>query len=141
MELSDVGTGVSQVLPVVAACCIHNQQWVVIEHPELHLHPRAQCALADVFLQQQGPRLPIMNSGNSFFLETHSEHFLLRLLRRVREATRLRYDAPQPCDLSVVYVRQTAKGAMASAMLVTEDGDFDEPWPEGFFEERESELF
>lgn len=146
LNLNDVGTGVSQVIPVVGACCLWNDQWIVIEQPELHLHPRAQCALADVFIAKV-KQLPqeLENAGNVFLLETHSEHFLLRLLRRIREtsARKLGEDhlALTPADLSVVYLRPSETGALASWMPVSTDGDFDEPWPEGFFEEREAELF
>jgi hypothetical protein len=76
---------------------------------------------------------------------------LLRLLRRVRETTRrsrhqtteLEQTAHEltPNDLSVVYVRPTPAGVKFTPLTVTDNGDFDAPWPEGFFEERDSELF
>ena len=84
-------------------------------------------------------------------IETHSEHLLLRLLRRVRETTRRsRYQTTEleqtaheltPNDLSVVYVRPTPAGVKFTPLTVTDNGDFDAPWPEGFFDERDSELF
>ena len=91
------------------------------------------------------------NSNRTLLIETHSEHLLLRLLRRVRETTRrsrrqttdLEQTAHEltPDDLSVVYVRPTPAGVKFTPLTVTADGDFDAPWPEGFFDERDSELF
>ena len=91
-------------------------------------------------------------SNRPILIETHSEHLLLRLLRRVRETMRRRRraetaESEQPCyeltpdDLSVIYVRPTPTGIKFTPINVTEDGDFDAPWPEGFFEERDSEWY
>ena len=76
-------------------------------------------------------------------IETHSEHLLLRLLRRVRETTEGKQidHTLTPDNLSVVYVRPTPEGIKFIPISVTDDGDFDELWPEGFFEERMEELF
>ncbi len=80
---SEVGTGLSQVVPVITACCSHPSHLNIISQPELHLHPRLQCELADVFVSSiKG------NDPNSFILETHSEHLILRFLRRIRETER-----------------------------------------------------
>ena len=94
----------------------------------------------------------ITDSNRTMLIETHSEHLLLRLLRRVRETTRRSRrrqttDLEQttheltPNDLSVVYVRPTPAGVKFTPLTVTDNGDFDAPWPEGFFDERDSELF
>ncbi len=94
----------------------------------------------------------IQKSNYTILIETHSEHLLLRLLRRVRETMRRRRraetaESEQPCyeltpdDLSVIYVRPTPTGIKFTPINVTEDGDFDAPWPEGFFEERDSEWY
>ena len=76
-------------------------------------------------------------------IETHSEHLLLRLLRRVRETTEgEQTEHPlTPDDLSVIYVRSTPEGVEFIPISVTEDGDFEVLWPEGFFDERVEELF
>ncbi len=93
----------------------------------------------------------IKNSNRTMLIETHSEHLLLRLLRRVRETTRRNrrqtteleqtVHEVTPNDLSVVYVRPTPAGVKFTPLTVTDNGDFDAPWPEGFFDERDSELF
>ena len=141
----DVGFGVSQVIPVLVGALDDTSQIFAVEQPELHVHPAAQVALGDVFVDG------IKNSNRTMLIETHSEHLLLRLLRRVRETTRRsRYQTTEleqtvheltPNDLSVVYVRPTPAGVKFTPLNVTDKGDFDAPWPEGFFEERDSELF
>ncbi len=141
----DVGFGISQVIPVVVGALDDMSQIFAVEQPELHVHPAVQVALGDVFIDG------IKNSNRTMLIETHSEHLLLRLLRRVRETTRRNrhqtteleqtYHELTPNDLSVVYVRPTPAGVKFTPLTVTDKGDFDAPWPEGFFEERDSEWY
>ena len=85
----------------------------------------------------------IKKSNRTMLIETHSEHLLLRLLRRVRETTEgEQTEHPlTPDDLSVIYVRSTPEGVEFIPISVTEKGSFDVLWPEGFFDERVKELF
>jgi predicted ATPase len=80
-----------------------------------------------------------------FLLETHSEHLLLRLLRRIRETNDAELppgvDPLTPEQLSVNYVEITEKGLQIRQLLVSRDGDSLGEWPKGFFEERAGELF
>ena len=134
----DVGVGVSQVIPVIAGALDLETKTFMVEQPELHVHPALQVGLGDLFIDG------IQNNDRTMLVETHSEHLLLRLLRRVHETSSTRVDTKHkltPSDLSVVYVQPTPTGAKFTPVSVTDDGDFDEPWPEGFFEERDSELF
>ena len=82
----DVGLGVSQVIPVLVGIedttSFSNRRIFAVENPELHLHPAAQVALGDVFI---GGIHNDVDADATFLIETHSEHLLLRLLRRVRE--------------------------------------------------------
>lgn len=165
--LSDVGVGISQVIPVlVGALDSQNLDIFAVEQPELHVHPAVQVALGDVFIDG------IKNGNRTMLIETHSEHLLLRLLRRVRETNvrnSKKYEWRQssmpplhremseasirdaenqdskdhqltPDDLAVIYVRPTPEGVKVTPLAVTNDGDFNAPWPEGFFDERVEEL-
>ncbi len=136
----DVGIGVSQVLPVLVSAYASNGLWVAIEQPEIHLHPALQAELGDVFLHSA-----LGGQGNAFLIETHSEHLILRVLRRVRETTdgELPNGLPRvrPEDISVLYVQPGREGAEVIHIPVTPDGEFERPWPEGFFAERAKELF
>ncbi len=78
--LTDVGFGVSQVLPVVTLLqYVPEGSTVILEQPEIHLHPLAQANLADVIINAA------MHRRVQVILESHSEHLLLRLQRRVAE--------------------------------------------------------
>ncbi|MCI0410456.1 MAG: DUF3696 domain-containing protein, partial [Acidobacteria bacterium] len=94
----------------------------------------------DVFLESA-----LREQRNAFLIETHSEHLLLRMLRRIRETTdgELPNGLPRvrPEDVSVLYVQPGREGAEVVHIPVTEEGEFERPWPEGFFAERARELF
>lgn len=110
-----------------------------IQQPELHLHPALQAGLGDVFIEASGGR-------SQLIVETHSEHLLLRLLRRVRETHQQVNLAEElmlkPADLCVLYFDPQGDGTTKVCRLrVTRDGDFLDRWPNGFFEERCKELF
>jgi predicted ATPase len=79
--LPDVGFGVSQVLPVVTLLqYVPEGSTVILEQPEIHLHPLAQANLADVIINAATTRKV------QVLIESHSEHLLLRLQRRIAEA-------------------------------------------------------
>jgi predicted ATPase len=140
VALSDVGFGISQLLPFVVQSLASQRQTISIEQPEVHVHPRLQADLGDLLIAGiQHPR------RHRFIVETHSEHLILRLLRRIREA----HDGslPQghpglrPDDLSVLYLERGEGGSVVHQLRVDETGEFVDRWPKGFFEERAAELF
>lgn len=142
---SDVGVGISQMVPVVVACLMDPQGLVAIEQPELHIHPAIQVGMGDLFIEAtMGPQ-PAVGAERTLLVETHSEHIMLRLLRRIREQNDgelpPKTKGLEPADLSVIYVEATSKGPVFKKLNVDEDGEFKDPWPSGFFEERAEELF
>lgn len=135
----DVGVGISQVLPVVVAAQDGNASVVCIEQPELHIHPAVQVGLGDLFIDGA------MNKGLSFLIETHSEHLVMRLQRRLRE--RIAGELPDgvatvaPEDVNFIYLGRGAQGAVTATQIgLTSDGKFDSSWPNGFFAERAAEV-
>lgn len=136
----DVGTGVSQVVPILTHAFCHNNSIIAIEQPEIHIHPALQAELGDVFIESA-----MGQKKNTFLIETHSEHLILRILRRIRETTAGELPegmtAITPEDVAVIYVEPTPTGAKVMNIPVTSDGDFAEKWPGGFFDERSRELF
>lgn len=141
-NVRDVGFGISQVLPIVVQSRLSKKQMLLIEQPEIHLHPAHQAELGDLFI-----RSALGEQRNTFLLETHSEHLILRILRRIRETTEKGKpsdpDIPpiRPEDVSVLYVQPSKNGARVIEIPVTEDGDFARNWPGGFFSERVEDLF
>lgn len=136
LSFSDVGSGIGYVLPVFIA--LSGQHSCAIQQPELHLHPALQASIADAFVE------PIRENGRSLIVETHSEHFLLRLLKRVPQTTDGRAgDFALSCDdISVIYVNPLGDGSSRIVSLpITATGDFAGRWPRGFFAERSRELF
>jgi hypothetical protein len=92
------------VVPILIAGLSGTPRHWIIEQPELHLHPKAQAHLGDLLIHgSQSSRGP----HHCFIVETHSEHLILRLLRRVRE-TYQQFDGNEfpvhPDNLTVAYI-------------------------------------
>lgn len=120
--ITDVGFGVSQVLPVLVLCYyVPKGSTILFEQPEIHLHPSVQRGLADVFIDAMKVRKV------QIIVESHSEDFLRRLQRRVAEAEEI--DETQAsiyfCDI------EKGEGKLTPLKLDTY-GNFLE-WPKDFF--------
>ena len=140
IAMTDVGYGVSQVLPVILQCMLSKGKTIFIEQPELHLHPAQQAELGDLFINAA-----LGDQKNTFIIETHSEHLILRLMRRMRETANgnLPVDMPQvsPNDVSILYVQPTDTGSVVRVLELDAEGQLLDPWPGGFFEEGFRERF
>ncbi len=124
-----VGYGIGQLLPIVVQSLLARDALMLIEQPEVHLHPRLQSAAGDLLIDT-------VSAGRAQVLvETHSEHLVLRLLRRVREGVLA------PADLAILYVDLDDTGAAFVRRLeVDAYGDLVDGWPGGFFDDRLSEV-
>jgi predicted ATPase len=112
----------------------------LIEQPEIHVHPAVQVGLGDLLIdsvRREGSRRTLV-------IETHSEHLILRLLRRIRETTEKEIPQSAPAftedKLSVLYVESAPDGVRVRRLRVNEHGEFKDRWPKGFFAERMEEL-
>ncbi len=125
-DLSSVGVGASQLLPVlVLVLTAPPRSIVLIEQPELHLHPSVQHRLADLFLYAR----PDVN----FVIETHSEYLVTRIRRRLVEGK------TQPKDVAVYFAKKVEGYGELSPLTLSTTGDFDE-WPTGFFDTQDIEV-
>ena len=131
VSLTDVGFGVSQVLPIIVQCLYPvSDQVILVEQPELHLHPKAQAALGSIFVDCIKGEW-----SKQLIIETHSEHLMLRVQRLIREG-RLSCQ-----DVSVLYVLKDQDGSHCLPLRLDENGEFLDEWPDGFFEEGFREMF
>ena len=131
VDLPDVGFGVSQVLPVlVQAFCAPPGTIIIMEQPEIHLHPSAQAALADVMIDVIHSREGGEDRNIQLIIESHSEHFLRRLQRRIAESETLHE------KVAAYFVhaggRAGKPGARLENLPIDEYGNILN-WPENFF--------
>ena len=142
---SDVGVGISQMIPVIVAALRKQGGILAIEQPELHVHPAIQVGMGDLFIQAITHDPNSLSADKSLLIETHSEHIMLRLLRRIQENTHneLPPGVVGLCadKLSIIYVEYGDSGVRFHPLRVDDEGDFCDRWPHGFFEERARELF
>jgi AAA ATPase domain len=137
LGFQEVGSGISYILPIFTSLWASTLSFV--EQPELHLHPAAQCELGDVFVAAK-------NLGSFSVIESHSEHLLLRILRRIRETTAGTVkdkSTTLSCDELKIYYFNPSPGQGTSVYEIRVDrfGELLNRWPGGFFAERDQELF
>jgi predicted ATPase len=134
VKLTDVGFGVSQVLPALVQAFYAPVGSVVwMEQPEIHLHPMAQSNLADVFISAIQAYEGGAPRDTQLIVETHSEHLLTRLQRRVAEGV-IRAD-----DVAIYFVNRTGEAAEMEALRLDKFGEI-ENWPENFFGDEMSDI-
>lgn len=134
VKLTDVGFGVSQVLPVIVECFyVPRRSIVIFEQPEIHLHPRVQADLADLFVDAIRARENGMPRDCQFIIESHSEHFLRRLQRRIAEQELSKDDA------ALYFVHTREASAKIEALDVDDYGNINN-WPDGFFGDEMGDL-
>ena len=123
LGFADVGKGVSQVLPIIVAAAIERHQNILIEQPEIHLHPRLQADVAEVLVES------LTSNNNRFIVETHSDNLLLRLQKKVRKKEL------ESNDISIYYLEKLANNKIQPVKIsILEDGSLSQDFPEGFFD-------
>lgn len=127
VDLPDVGFGLSQVLPVLVQCFYAPPGSIILmEQPEIHLHPSAQSALADVMITVINSREKGKDRNIQLIIETHSEHFLRRLQRRIAE------NAVPKEKVSAYFANITKTPATLDPLKIDDFGNI-RNWPEKFF--------
>ena len=126
--ITDVGFGVSQILPVLVLCFYAPKgSTIILEQPEIHLHPAAQSALGDILIAARQER------DVQIIVESHSEHLLRRLQRRIAEET-----LPQS-DLGVYFCENDGAESKLTTLELDPYGNI-KNWPEHFFGDEFGEI-
>jgi len=127
--ITDVGFGVSQMLPVlVLLYYVPENSIVLLEQPEIHLHPSVQSGLADVIINVAKHR------NVQVIVESHSEHLLRRLQRRVAE------DQLQSDKAALFFCRENRGKSNLMPLGLNPFGEI-ENWPDNFFGDNFQEIF
>ena len=128
VRLTDIGLGVFQILPTLALCYyVPEGSILILEQPEAHLHPKSQADLADVFIDV------VKNRNIQIILETHSEHLLRRLQRRIAEEE-------IPATDTALYSCQVNHGISEIEQLDMDEYGNITNWPQDFFGDVTGEL-
>lgn len=134
VKITDVGFGVSQVLPaLVEAFYCPPGSVVWMEQPEIHLHPQVQAELADLFVSAVKARENGASRDVQLIVESHSEHFLNRLQRRIAEGELT------PDDVAIYFCNRKGKAAELEPLQLNLYGDI-ENWPDKFFGDEMADL-
>jgi predicted ATPase len=134
VKITDVGFGVSQVLPpLVEAFYCQPGSVIWLEQPEIHLHPQVQAKLADVFISAVQASEKWEPRNVQLIIESHSEHFLNRLQRRIAEGI------IHPNDVAIYFCKRRYNAAELEALQLNLFGEI-ENWPENFFGDEMEDL-
>jgi predicted ATPase len=129
--ITDVGFGVSQILPVLVLCYyVPKGSTVILEQPEIHLHPSVQAKLADVFIDV------IKTRNIQIIIESHSEHLLRRLQRRIAEEK----DGFTNQDAALYFCDMTDDGTSQLVPLELDTYGNINNYPEDFFGDEMGDL-
>jgi len=128
VRLTDVGFGVSQILPVLILCYyVPEGSILILEQPEAHLHPKVQAELADLLIEV------VKNRRLQIILESHSEHLLIRLMRRIAEEQ-------ISADDTAFYFCDMNEGVSEIGRLNVDNYGNITNWPQNFFGDEMGDL-
>jgi len=126
--ITDVGFGVSQILPVLTLCYyVPEGSTLLIEQPEIHLHPKVQAGLADVFIDA------IKVKKIQIIVESHSEHLLRRFQRRIAE------EEIDNTDIKAFFCDNDGSKSILKPLDVDLYGNITN-WPDNFFGDEMGEF-
>jgi predicted ATPase len=126
IDISRLGLGFSQILPIVVAT-FSQKKMLIFEAPEIHTNPKLHGVMTDLFIEGA-------NQGKQVLVETHSEHLVYRVQRRIAEGQ------IAPDAVALYYVQRGEKGSIIERLTITEKGEIPD-WPLGFFEAEMEDIY
>ena len=152
VSLQDIGVGVGHVIPIIVAAVASKNSIILIESPEVYLHPFQQATLGALFVE-----CSMGENQNTFIVETHSEYILNKLMRKIgktsvgqpeKNFSKSQVKAffePKPVtkdEISIYHVVQKAKDGerKSNKLELDEGGSLLTEWPEGFFGESREDI-
>lgn len=126
LDITDVGFGISQILPILVEGFLSPfGKTIMVEQPEIHLHPKMQAELADLFIDMANIRGD--DEGRRYFvIETHSEYLLNRIRARIATGD------ISNVDVAIHNVENIGGNATVRGIYIPDDGSFE--WPNDFLE-------
>jgi predicted ATPase len=129
VDLPDLGFGVSQILPILVECLrTAERETIILEQPEIHLHPSLQSKLADFFIC-------MAKAGKNLVIETHSEHLINRLCLRIAQEES--NDTRNLINILFISFDEQNKTSISRLVEINKYGEI-ENWPVGFFDDNDS---
>lgn len=122
LDITDVGFGISQVLPIIIQGFLSPTKSItIIEQPEIHLHPKMQADLGDLFIDI------VQKKHKKIIIETHSEYLLRRIRRRISEGK----ISAEDVSICLFQPMKNGKGSEVEILQIAEKGSFQ--WPDDFY--------
>jgi predicted ATPase len=129
VDICDVGFGVSQILPIIALCYFApHGSMIIIEQPEIHLHPKVQSGLGDLLIDAA------LSRNIQFVIESHSEHLLTRIQRRIAE------EKIDDKEIKINFCNLVDGESVLEELEVDDFGEISN-WPENFFGDEMEEIY
>lgn len=128
VELYQVGFGLSQVLPIVVQGLMTQPgDYLIVDSPEVHMHPSVQSGLVDFFSF-------LSKRGVYVLIETHSDHIITRLRRRIAEGELI------PSKLKLCFVTHGRLGSNYQEVSIDQQGSFYGYLPKGFYDSQDEDF-
>lgn len=130
IPLEQSGNALQSILGTVTDLMRSRNETIIIEEPENKIHPQIQGNLIESIIDI------CEKNNNKVIIETHSEHFILRIQKLLREDKIL----PDLVAINYVYLDDEGKGSKIDNMILNKNGEFENKWRHGFFSERLKEI-
>lgn len=121
-KITNVGYGVSQILPFITEALLSEYMWYAIQQPEIHLHPRAQAALGDFIYNVH------LSEHKNFAIETHSEYLIDRFRININK------NSDKKVNSQVLFFERTDSGNIVTSITIDDKGRYSENQPDAFMD-------